>query len=365
MQLFLLQAYFVEDDPMQARIVIIAIVVIIAIAIVFRFINRGGKSPIASVSSGYATATGYNSFTLRRAAAPYGLNGEQIKMLDYVFRNGNVSNPARIIRDSNALDRHFKRAYRSIARNSRDQEKTHQNLSKLFLLRNAIEAVIVEDNVTSSMPVKNTQAVIKYGNNNYNVTIYFSNNRTIITEIPKTTLGTPIKINSGTSVNLSYSSKSNNSYSLTCSYIDIEKTEYGAGLKLNSTGSPKPLRKRQTRRKQIDIHCEFSLVHLQQSGTGKNATSKLVVSPKKFNGIIRDISAGGCSIKTPAPVQAASRLKISCFISGNEQTTVLGQVIRSNRSTAGTVINVKFLKVPLRAFNTINTLVFGFNEGRG
>ena len=156
MQLFLLQAYFIEDDPIQARIVIISIVVIITVAIVFRFINRGGKSPIASVSSGYATATGYNSFTLRRAAAPYGLNGEQIKMLDYVFRNGNVSNPARIIRDSNALDRHFKRAYRSIEKDSRDPEKAQQNLSKLFLLRNAIEAAIVEDNVTSSINTINT-----------------------------------------------------------------------------------------------------------------------------------------------------------------------------------------------------------------
>jgi hypothetical protein len=361
--LFLLQAYYVEDDPMQAMIVIIAIVVIIAVVIVFRFINRGGKSPIAG--GGYATAKGYNSLTLRRAAAPYGLVGEQVKLLDYVFRNGNVSNPARIIRDSNALDRHFKRAYRNIARDSRDPEKTQQNLSKLFLLRNTIEAAIVEDNVTSSMPVKNTQAVINCNSDNYNVTIYFSNNRTIITEIPKNTVGTSIKVNSGTIVNLTYSSRSNNSYSLTCSYTGIEKTEQGAGFKLNSTDRPKPLRKRQTRRKQIDIRCEFFFVQLQQSGTGKNATSKLVVSPKKFSGNIRDISAGGCSIKTPAPVQAASRLKINCNVGNNEQISVLGQVIRSNRSSAGTVINVKFLKVPLRAYNSINTMVFGFNESRG
>ena len=365
MHLFLLQSYFVEDDPMQARIVIIAIAVIVAVAVVYSFIRKGGSKGVVGSGGGYAAAKGYNSFTLRRAAAPYGLDGEQIKLLDYVFRNGNVSDPVRMMGDSSALDRHFKRAYRSIRRDSQDEAKTQQNLAKLFILRNAIEAAVVEENITSSMPVKNTQAVIKFGNDNYNVTIYFSNNRTIITEIPKNAVGNSLKVNDGTSVNLIYLSRSNNSYSLMCSYTGTEKTNYGAGFKLNSTGSPKPLRKRQTRRKQIEIHCEFFFVQLQQSGTGKNTTSKLIVSPKKFTGNIRDISAGGCSIGTPAPVQAAARLKITCYVGNNEQVSVLGQVIRSNRSSRGTVINVKFLKVPLRAFNSINTLVFGFNEGIG
>jgi hypothetical protein len=108
----------------------------------------------------------------------------------------------------------------------------------------------------------------------------------------------------------------------------------------------------------------FKVPVFKERGKGKNMTSKLIVSPKKFNGIIRNISAGGCSIRTPAPVQAGSRLKINCNVGNNEQVSVLGQVIRSNRSSAGTVINVKFLKVPMRAFNSINTLVFGFNEGK-
>jgi hypothetical protein len=349
---------------MQARIVIIAIAVIVAIAIVSSIIRKGGGKGVVGGSGGYATAKGYNGFTLRRAVAPYGLDGEQVKLLDYVFRNGNVSDPVRMMGDSDALDRHFKRAYRSIRRDSQDEAKTQQNLAKLYVLRNAIEAAIVEDNISSSMPVKNSQAVINCDSDNYNVTIYFSNNRTIITEIPKNTVGTSIRVNSGTSVNLTYSSRSNNSYSLTCSYTGIEKTEQGAGFKLNSTGTPKPLRKRQTRRKQIDIRCEFFFVQVLQSGKGKNVTSKLIVNPKKFSGNIRDISAGGCSIRTPAPVQASSRLKINCNVGNNEQVSVLGQVIRSNRSSAGTIINVKFLKVPMRAFNSINTLVFGFNEGK-
>jgi len=359
--LFPLQAYFVEDDPNQARIVIIAVVAIIAIAIIFRFVNRGGKSPVGSGGS-ISAAKRYSGFTLRRAAAPYGLDGEQIKLLDYIFRNDNVSDPVSVMKDSAGLDRHFRRAYKNIVRDSGGSDRMQQNLSKLYILRNAIEAAPVEDEISSSMPVQNTEAVIKYGNDSYAVRILFSNNRNIITEVPRSPLGTSLKIGSGTNVTLTYLSRSNNSYSLVCGYVGIEKTESGPGFRITSSSRPRPLTKRQYRRRRIDIRCEFFFVQVFESGKGRNKTSKLVVSPKKFNGIIRDISAGGCSIKTPVPVQAASRLKIGCFISGKEQTAVLGQVIRSNRSAAGTVIHVKFLKVPMRAFNTINTLVFGFNE---
>ena len=361
--LFLLQeqiSYFKEDDPMQTRILIIAVAVIIAFSVIFSYVRKGGKKTVVGSSGGYATPKSYNSFTLRRAAAPYGLGGDQVKLLDYVFRNDNVTDPVRVMKDSAVLDKHFKRAYKSIERDSHDDVKTQQNLSKLHILRNAIEAAPVEDQ--SSQPLENSQAILKCGNDNYNVKIYVSQGRNIITEVPKNTLGTPVKVAKGSNVTLTYLTRSNNSYSLVCSYVGIEKTQYGAGFQMNSTGRAKTLTKRQTRRRQIDLRCEFFFVKLIESGKGKNKTSRLVVSPKKFNGNIRDISAGGCSIRTAVPVPAGSRLKIGCNLGNSNIITVLGLVIRSNRSATGTVLHIKFLKVPMRAFNSINTLVFGYNE---
>jgi len=363
--LFLLQSeYWVEDDPMQARIVVIAIAALVVFVVVLRLIRRGGSKSVVGSSGSFSTPKSYNSFALRRAAAPYGLNSEQVKLLDYVFRNNNVSDPVRVMGEAAILDRHFKRAFRNIQRDSGNPERTQQNLSRLFILRNTIEAAPIEDSATSSLPVEKTQGIIRYGNDNYNVMIYVSRSRNIMTEVPKNTLGTSIRINKGTGVSLTYLSRSNNSYTLACVYVGIEKTEFGAGFQLSIAGRPRPLTKRQYRRRQVDLRCEFFFVQLIESGKGRNKTSKLVVSPKKFTGKVRDISAGGCSIKTPVPVQAGSRLKINCNLTYTEQVTVLGQVIRSNRSAAGTVIHVKFLKVPMRAFISINTLVFGFDESQ-
>ena len=66
-------------------------------------------------------------------------------------------------------------------------------------------------------------------------------------------------------------------------------------------------------------------------------------------------------MKSAAPIQAGSRLKID-IQSEDAPISVLGQVLRSNRSAAGTIIHIKFLKVPRRAFNAISALVFGYGE---
>ena len=362
MNLYLLQEpvrYFKEGNPVEVMIVVIAIAVIVVIGIIFKIIHRSGRKTVIGNNSGYAAPKRFNIFTLRRAAAPYGLSGEQTKLLEYVFRSDNVTDPERVLRDSSLLDRHFKRAYRNIERESGGKERAQQNLSKLFVLRNAIEAAPVEDE--SSLPVENSQAIIKYGNDNYNVRILLSHGRNIVTEMPKSILGTPLRVSRGTNITLTYLSKTNNCYSLVCSVIGTERTENGAAFQINSTGRAKPLTKRHYRRKQVDIRCDFFFVQLIESGKGRKKTSRMVVSPKRFSGNIKDISAGGCSIRSMAPVPAGSRLKINCNLENNEQITVLGQVIRSNRSPAGTVSHVKFIKVPVRAFNSINTMVFDYN----
>jgi hypothetical protein len=88
-----------------------------------------------------------------------------------------------------------------------------------------------------------------------------------------------------------------------------------------------------------------------------------VVDKRRCVGSVLDISAGGCSLKTTAAVQVGSRIKINIDYDDNFIISVLGQVLRSNRSgAAGTILHIKFLKVPRRAFNSISALVFGYDE---
>ena len=88
----------------------------------------------------------------------------------------------------------------------------------------------------------------------------------------------------------------------------------------------------------------------------------MVVDTRRMTGSVTDISIGGCAIKTQSSIPAGTRLKIEFDSSrGSMPVAVLGLVLRVNRSgIANTIIHVKFLKVPRKAMNAINTLVFEY-----
>lgn len=367
---FLLQGqvkYFKDDDPRAGMILLGIIGGIIVFSLLIHIIRNGIGGTIGNKNkSTTVTPRKFNAFTLFRISSAYGLTRDQAKLLEFVFRNDAVSDPERVMKNPALLDRHFKRAYKTIERNSDSDEDAQMRLARLFSLRNTIESNPGASTAPGSQHlVENTPAILLYGNDSYPVKVLLSRGLNVVTEIPRNALGTPLRIAKGAKVTLSFFTKSSKGYSIDGEIVGTGNTIRGPGLKISHSGKIKPLVKRQFRRKQTTIKCELFLVNLEESGSGKKKAPKLVVDSRKYPGAVQDISIGGCSIKTNLPIQVGSRLKISIDYSGNYIISVLGQVIRINRSGfTGTIIHIKFLKVPRRAFNSINALVFGYDEDK-
>lgn len=368
LQLFLLQRqqdvkYFKDDNPLEARILLIAIGVILAFSFLFHLVRNNMSSSIAGKAKSSITPRKFNVFTLYRISSAYGLDREQTKLLEFVFRNDNVADPERVMKNPVLLDRHFKRAYKSIERNSETDEDAQQRLVKLFSLRNIIETAPGLTESPSGQLAENTPAILVCGDGHYPVKVLVSRGLNVITEIPRNSLGTPVRLAKGTKVALSFFTKNSKGFSLDGSVVGNVEVSNGHGLQIVHTGKVKPLVKRMYRRKQAVIKCEYNLVFLEESGGGRKKVSKLVVDTKRFTGTVMDISIGGCSIKTSSPIQVGSRIKLTIDYDDNYLIKVLGLVLRTNRSgPAGSIIHVKFLKVPRRAFNSISALVFGYDN---
>jgi len=354
--------FFWEEDPRQAIIVLIGICVIAGIVILANIIRHGVGGSVAPRGRAQVTPRKFTAFTLYRIAAAYGLDREQTKLLEYVFRNGAVSDPERVMENTALMDRHFKRAYRAIEKNSRTDEEAQERLAKLFSLRNVIEVAAGAADASPPRLSENTPAVIIIDKDNYPVKVLASRGHNVITEIPKNSLGSPIRIAKRANVTLSFFTKSSNGFSLSGQVAGYLETDRGTGLQITHTGKAKPLVKRMYRRKPVSIKCEFFLVNLIESGE-KKKPPKLILDSRKFAGMILDISAGGCAIKTSAPIPVGARLKISIDYYDDLFINVLGQVLRTNRSGAvGTILHIKFLKIPRRAFNIISAMVYEFDD---
>ena len=362
--LFLLQTtpditdFFWEEDPRQVKIVLIALAVIIVIAIVVNIIRHGvGPGVVRGI-----TPRKFNAITLFRIASQYGLDREQTKTLEYVFRNGAVADPGRVMDNMVLMDRHFKRAYRAIEKNSVSDEDAQERMAKLFSVRNVIEVSAGSQDISPPRLSENTPAVLILDKDNYHVKVLSSRGHTVITEIPRNSLGSPVRIGKGTKLALSFFTKSSNGFSLAGQVAGYMDTDRGSGLQINHTGKLRPLAKRMYRRKQVSMKCAMFLVNIIESGE-KKKPPRLIVDPRKFAGAVQDISAGGCAIKTSAPIQVGSRLKISLDNNDSRYIHALGQVLRTNRSGAvGTILHIKFLKISRRAFNAISAMVYDYDD---
>jgi c-di-GMP-binding flagellar brake protein YcgR len=341
--------------------------IFVVLVVIINVIRKQVGGPIAGTEargkSAPVTPRKFSGFTLKRLASSYGLNREQTKVLEYVFRINNVTDPARALNNPVLLDKYFKHAYRHIERSAETDEEVQQKFAFLFSVRNAIDSSQNSSGgiKSTSQVAENVAAVITTGRDSYPVRVISGKGDMVLVECPRNALGTPVRLTKGTRVTLSFFTKSSKGYAFDSRVLGMTESREGPALQLSHSDRPKPLTQRRFRRKQAMINCTFAFIKVEE--TGRKKEHKMIVDKNRFKGTISDISVGGCAIKTTATVGAGSRLKIEFADLGNRPAAALGQVLRTNRSgTIGTIIHVKFIKVPRKTMNSINAMVFEYSE---
>jgi c-di-GMP-binding flagellar brake protein YcgR len=361
--LYLLQTYFKEDDPMGAIILVAGIGGVILIALVINLIRHGiGSSGMGG--SGSSQVRRFSGFTLRRIAREYGLNRDQIKVLEFVFKHDNVADPERVMANPAVLDKHFKRAYQQIERFTTSDEEAQLQIARLFSTRNAIE---FSQNAAANGPppriTANMTAVLASGGDSYPVRVISSRGDLTTVESPKNALGNTVSISKGARATLSFFTKTSKGFSFEAQVVGADGNTRMPAIQLARAGRPKNLVQRRFRRRHVGINCTLRPIRIEETGSGRKKKIRMITDARRFKGTIQDISIGGCAIKAGGGISAGSRVKIEFDYGNTFGVAVLAQVLRINRSGISTVVHIKFLKVPRKAMNAINAAVFDYYEG--
>ena len=360
--LFPLQApsinnFAIEPTVTPTQLLIFGIV-FTAIIVIIVIINKNNSSQ--SKGSGSSGGTGAPSLlsrlNLHRITRSIGLNGEQRKMLDYVFRMDGVTDYEKSFNNYTLLDRHFRRAYRVIEQSSETEAEAHKKLAVLFSTRNLLENSTI-GGVTHTRQIKDdTILTVKFGKEKFEVPILTARAEHLIVEAPKNALGSPIKLPNSSALSVVFFTKSNKGFSFETRIAGSGTFHGSQALQLVHSGQLKHLSQRRFRRRAAVIACFLNLVYVE--GSGKK--QRLVVDKRRTSGSIADISVGGCSIKSAAPVQVGARFKIE-FMQKNVSVAALGQVLRTNKAGMNTTIHVRFLKVSQKSMNIINAYVYEYS----
>lgn len=357
MNLYPLQQYFKEDDPLAGIILGIgfgaALIVLVILNLVRRGVRRDGSG-----------SKRFSSFALRRAVRSFGLKRDQFKLLEHVFRLNGVTDPFHALSLPAVLDKYFKKAYQQIERNASSEEEAQNRLALLFSVRNIID---ISQNTSAQAPsakqlTANQSAVLTVNQESYQVKIILTKEGTVFVDCPKNSLGTQIRFPKGSRGALTFFTKTNKGFSFDCNILGMTDTTFGPALQLSHSGRAKAMTQRRFRRRQSELSCAYYLVRVENTHGKKGI--KMVVDSNRRAGTLVDISVGGCAIRSGSSVPVGSRLKIEFEDTrGTRPVAVLGQVLRMNRGgVTSTIIHVKFLKVPRKAMNAINTVVFAYSD---
>jgi hypothetical protein len=335
----------------------------VGIVVIVLVILNVYKSKFQSKSGGkQKTAAGprqFSAFTLHRITNDLGLDREQVKMLDYVMKSGGVSDPERFLNSPNAVDKSFKHAYRIIERTSENDEELNERLAILFSTRNIIDANVKGSASSSSSAQKipeKASAVLTVEKTNYSVQVISSRGDMVVVENPKKTAGGNVHLPHGSKATLAFFTSPTKGFSVETRVMGTQEGPHGPVLQLAHSGKMKKLSSRRFRRRETIIATAFYLVNVDP------ASKKMTVDKRKCTGNIQDISVGGCSLKTGVPVSVGQRLKIEFTHDDNSMVAALGEVLRINRSGMSTILHIKFLKVPRKSLNSINAMVYEYDE---
>jgi len=327
-----------------------AIVITIVLVNIFKKSAKGGKPGSArKILPGFA---------LSRLTKDIDLNGEQKKMLNFVFKTDGVTDPEKSLATPVLLDRHFKRAYQVIEQSSNNEKETQQKLAILFSTRNLLENSSI-GTISSTRQIKDeTNLTINNGKDKIDVVVVSAaTSENLMVETPKNILGSEIKIAKNVKLNVLFFNKNNKGFSFETRVVGNSVVRGKPVTLLAHSNQLKLLSHRRYRRKQTAIACSMNLVYVE--GTGKK--QRMVIDKRSFTGTITDISVGGCSIKTTHPVQVGARFKIQ-YGEKDASVAALGQVLRTNRAGATTVLHIKFLRVTQKSMNHINAYVYEYTN---
>jgi len=343
---------------------IFAVIAVIVIALVI--VNSASKNAPAGKKGAAGVPGGapggarggiFSVFNFHRIARNLGLDPEQTRMLDYVFKTDQVTDPERSIKNPELLDRHFRRAFRILDQTQGNDAENQHKIAVLFATRNIIENSVLEVLNSSRQIKEETTFTVIYNKDKLNLHVVSVKGDYIDVEAPKNVLGSQIKIQKGTRLTVLFFSKNNKGFSFETRVIGYATKNNRPVMMLAHSNHVRFLSQRRFRRRQANLSCTMNLVVIEGSGKKQH----LIADKKRFQGAITDISVGGCSIKVMTPVKAGAMFKVEFQIS-DIILAALGQILRTNRTGVNTIIHMKFLKVSQKSMNSINSFVYEYSN---
>jgi len=307
---------------------------------------------------------------IRRYAKQAGLKPHQTQALIEMVQNGHVDQPIRLFQSEQYLTNAVRREIQRIDHSSISDGEKEDRKFLIFQIKRLLTLAISRSGggITATRRLVGGQELsISGGDDVWHESKVTANvGDSLGVEAPMGKDGSSILWNKGTKVYGRIALKGGqNVVHFKSTVRGISRSHGIASLLLSHDDHMTSARQRRFPRREADQPVFFWPVVVLSVGTGRKAKKQAFVSSQKRGyGRLEDVSAGGCSIRTPQPLSSGSLTKIAFETEDKTRLTAFGKIRNVERLPGRySVMHVQFTKVSKKHLNRIQAYVYGL-EGQ-
>ncbi|MFP4483425.1 MAG: PilZ domain-containing protein [Spirochaetota bacterium] len=351
--------FFARPDPQQ-NIVTLAVfggllVIGVLAAIIGSKISRSGKR-----------RGRIPRMAIRRYGRQAGLKPHHVQTLMEMVGDLKVDQPLRLFQSEQYLTNVVRREIMRIDQSSLSDGEKEDRKFLVFQIKRLLTLAISQSGggIASTRRLVNGQAISLSidGDFWYDSRVTANVSDSLAVEAPMDSDGSAVLWSKGTKVFGRVPLRGGqNVVTFTSAVRGISRSHGIASLLLNHDDHLSSARQRKYPRREADQPVFFWPIVVLTTGSGRRTKKQAFVSSQRRGyGRLEDVSAGGCSIRTPQPLATGNLVKISFETPDKTRLTAFGKVKTLERLPGRySIMHIQFTKVSKKHLNRIQAYVYG------
>lgn len=355
-------------SPLQARlevnvfsVILVVVAIIVVIAVVF-FISKAVTSYLNSpkyIEKKKKRPT--SAKDIMEIAASASLVKEERDVLSLICKAHKTPNIKFLVRDYDILHEYFKEQFQLFDQNHDEPDKAHLFAMQKKLFKTFRQQALIKNSKNISVNTVFTLTVAK--GFHHKLTLTENNSESMILTLPPTIKQDELP-KSLEKINFIFELDDGTPYNLESRVVRYQTgKENTSQMVIVHSDKVSPLQKREQERAELNLPCKFHSVKVSVEGSGKKEKINYIPSEKAYDGVIEDISTGGCRLIATLPIKADQNIYIDGPFNAKQNDQAVGTIVRTTKRSDGIyILHIRFLKIDLKVVNRIQAMVCKYDD---
>ena len=352
------QLFQQSSDPRSVGIFFSVLVAFVLLLIAMNFLSqRNSKDKKRNRK--------YSRSAFKKEGYRIGLEKKQIQLLEGFITPYKVHQPFALLSNTMTLDNTLGKALRDISHMDGMESEKEKRKLMIYRIKQQVEQASGRRNrVQDTKRLKLSQKVtFQLDDQHRYKSVVTANLKDFFgAQIPLDSNGEEIRWKKGTKMDVFIWHPSGDEYSFRTKLLGYASAKGFRSVMLQHTDKINKVHQRKYRRKSLNRPCYIYPIKIVETGYGKRTRREAVVQTKQGRlGTVLDISAGGCAIKSTAPMPRGELLKIDFETFRGQSVMAYGKILDSRKiSRANNSMHIMFTRASSTNLNKINDYVYDF-----